>query len=56
MTSYLNQISSHILQSGVKSVEPAEIRKMAVNKSEWSQPFVLSKKKKTPDQSSKLVR
>ena len=55
-TTYLNQISSHILQSGEKSLEAGEIRKMAVNKSEWSQLFVVSKKKKPPDRSSKLVR
>ena len=55
-TTYLNQISSHILQSGEKSLEAAEIRKMAVKKSEWSQVFVVSKKKKPPDRSSKLVR
>ena len=55
-TTYLNQISSHILQSGEKSLETGEIRKMAVNKSEWSQHFVVSKKKKPPDRSSKLVR
>ena len=32
-TTYLNQISSHILQSGEKSLEAG---KMAANKSEWS--------------------
>ena len=54
---YLNQISSHILQSGEKSLEAGEIRKMAVNKSEFvSQLFVVSKKKKPPDRSSKFVR
>ena len=42
---YLNQISSHILQSGEKSLEAGAIRKMAMNKSEWSQLFVVSKKK-----------
>ena len=57
-TKYLNQISSHILLSGEKSLKAEEIRKMAVKKSEWSQLFVLSKKKKPPDRSDddKLVR
>ena len=55
-TTLLNQISSHILQSGEKSLEVGEIRKMAVNKSEWSKLFVVSEKKKPPDRSSKLVR
>ena len=55
-TTFLNQISSHILQSGEKSLEAGEIRKMAMNKSEWSQLFVVSKKKKPPDRYSKLVR
>ena len=40
-TTYLNQISSHILQSGENSLEAGEIRKMEVNKSEWSQLFVV---------------
>ena len=47
-------ISSHILQSGEKSLEAGKIRKMAVNKSEWCQLFVVSKKKKPPKRSSKL--
>ena len=51
-TTYLNQILS---QSGEKSLEE-EIRKMAVNKSEWSQLFVVSKKKKPTDRPSKLVQ
>ena len=34
MTTYLNQISSKILQSGEKALEAREIRKMAVNKSD----------------------
>ena len=55
-TTYLYQISSHILQSGEKSLEVGVIRKMAVNKSEWSQLFVVPKKKKPPDGSSILVR
>ena len=55
-TIYLSQISSQILQSGEKSLEAGEIRKMTVNKSEWSQFFVVSMKKKPPDRSSKLVR
>ena len=33
-----------------------EIRKMAVNKCEYSQIFVVSKKELPPDRSSKLVR
>ena len=32
-----------------KALEAREIRKMAVNKSEWRQLFVVSKKKKPPD-------
>ena len=36
--------------------DEGEIRKMAVNKSEWSQLFVVPKNKKPPDQFSKLVR
>ena len=55
-TTYLKQISSQIQQSGEKSLEAGEIRKMAVNKSEWSQPLVVSKKKKFLDWSFKLVR
>ena len=50
-TTYLHQISSHILP-GEKALEANEIRKMAVNKSKWSQLFVVSKKKKPPDRSS----
>ena len=55
-TTYLNQISSHILQSDDKAFEAGEIRKMAVKKSEWSQLFVVPKKTKPPDRSSKLVQ
>ena len=55
-TTYLNQISSHILKSGEKSHETVEIRKMAAKKSEWSHLFVVFKKKKPLDRSSKLVR
>ena len=55
-TTYLNQISSHILQSGEQSLEAWEIRKIAMNKSKWSQLFVVSKKKNPPVRSSKLVR
>ena len=33
-TTYLNQISSHIIQSVEKALEAREIRKMALNKSE----------------------
>ena len=50
------KFSSHILQSGEKFLEAGEIKKMSVNKSEWSQFFVVSKKKKPPDRSFKLVR
>ena len=55
-TTYLNQTSSQILQSGEKSLEAGEIRKMAAYKSEWSQLFAVCKKKKPPERSSKLVR
>ena len=41
-TTYLNQISLHIIQTGEKSLEAREIRKMAVNKYDWSQLFVVS--------------
>ena len=45
-TKYLNKISSHIqLQSGVKSIKAEEIGKMASEKSDRSQLFVVSKKK-----------
>ena len=47
-TTYLNQISSHILQSDEKSFEAGEIGKMAVNKSEWSQLFVSEEKASRP--------
>ena len=47
---------SHILKSGEKTLEAREIRKMSGKKSEWSQLFVVSKKKKAPDLSSKPVR
>ena len=53
---YLNQISSHIQQSGEKYLEAGEITKMELNKSEWSHLFVVSKKKKLPDRSFKLKR
>ena len=46
-TIYLNQILSHILPDE-KTLEANEIRKMVVNKSKWSQLFVVSKKKKSP--------
>ena len=38
-----------ILPSGKKALETSQIRKVAVNKSIWSQHFVVSKKKKPPD-------
>ena len=44
------------IQSGDKSLVAGEIRKMAVNKYEWNQLFVVSKKKKYRDRSSKLLR
>ena len=53
---YLNQTSSHILQSGDKYLEAGEIRMMPVNKFEWIKVFFVSKKKKPPDRSSKLIR
>ena len=46
---YLNKISLHILQYGEQSLVAGENRKMAVNKSEWSQLFVVSNRKKPPD-------
>ena len=42
-----------ILQSGEKSLEEGE---MAVYKSDWSQLFVMSKKNKPPDRSSKMMK
>ena len=39
-----------------KALEAREIRKMAVKKSKWIQLFVVFKKRKPPDRSSKLVR
>ena len=48
MTTYLNEISSHILQSDERAIEAREIRKIAVKKSELGQLFVVSKKKKPP--------
>ena len=47
-TAFLNQIWSHILQSGEKSLEAGDIRKMMVNKFEWSQIFWCLRKKKPP--------
>ena len=45
-STYLNQISSHILSYGEKALGSNEIRKASVNKFKWSQHFVsLSKKK-----------
>jgi hypothetical protein len=44
-TTYLHQSSSHITCE--KTLKANEIRKMAVNKSKWSQLFVMSKKKKS---------
>ena len=49
----LNQISSHILHSDERTLEDNEIRKIEVKKSMWSQPFLVSKKKEPPGQSSK---
>ena len=50
------ETTCQIIQSAEKSLEVGEIRKMVVNKSEWSQLYVMSKKEKPPDRSSKLVR
>ena len=55
-TTYQNQISSHILQSGQKALEAREIKNVSVKKSEWSQLFVVPKRRKPSDRSSKLVR
>ena len=52
---YLNQISSHILSSGEKALEPNNIRKMTVNKSMWIQKFVVSKKKKPTERSTRMT-
>ena len=50
-TTNLNQILSHILTCE-KTLETNEIRNMAVNKSKWSQFFVVSDEKKPPERSS----
>ena len=52
-TIYLNQISSHILPDE-KTLEDNQIRRMAANKSEQSQLFVVSKKKNPLDRLSQL--
>ena len=52
MTSIILAHSAILEQSGEKSREAGEIRKMAVNKSEWIKLFVVSKKRKPLDRSS----